>query len=567
MIRIIYILIFSFLSTFVVAQSTQQQYLGAPNTTIIIRGKLQVDAGFSSTKDTLSSADSGSLATKSNQLYIKLSSGKWVRAFHDSVPLNIMNLGAVGDGIHDDAPAFQYAANTGRYIDVPNPTTFYRLANTVNFNISGSYFKGQLSKIISDSTVISTFTLGYNVHDITFDGLWIKNQDTALTTKKGTVIKVQTDSVFAGDSTKYNYNLNVINCYITAPYGATRGIFIISHRNGFGGKFWNANISNNTFENIGAAAVEVLGEYNKVWCRDIRFTNNITKHTGLVNFPDGFGISISGADKAYIGNNYFSDYKIIGAECTVCSYSTIENNRFDSSSYTSTSPYTFNMSGAGIVGLGKDNSANNNKVLDSVPAPPYIVNQDNFKSSNNTIRYYSTYLRIDSVINSIFKGDTYVKTGTGSQPVIAIRAHSIGNVFSNCNIIGNSSNDQIILMQNGSKHNIFEHSKISGNTVSGTLINNADTTVSDNLVKDCYSTQKGALGIYYNLPIASSPAYSRVIDSNGQDATVIFGMPFLKITNTQRDALTPTEGLFIYSLTDHTLEFYNGTTWKQITTN
>lgn len=41
-----------------------------------------------------------------------------------------------------------------------------------------------------------------------------------------------------------------------------------------------------------------------------------------------------------------------------------------------------------------------------------------------------------------------------------------------------------------------------------------------------------------------------------------------KMTNTQRDAITPlTEGMLIYSTTDHTYEFYNGTVWKSITTN
>jgi len=38
------------------------------------------------------------------------------------------------------------------------------------------------------------------------------------------------------------------------------------------------------------------------------------------------------------------------------------------------------------------------------------------------------------------------------------------------------------------------------------------------------------------------------------------------MTNTQRDALTATEGMTIYSTTDHAIEFYNGTTWKQVAT-
>ena len=40
-----------------------------------------------------------------------------------------------------------------------------------------------------------------------------------------------------------------------------------------------------------------------------------------------------------------------------------------------------------------------------------------------------------------------------------------------------------------------------------------------------------------------------------------------RMTNTQRDAIAaPAEGLQIYSLTDHTIEFWNGSVWKQVAT-
>lgn len=41
-----------------------------------------------------------------------------------------------------------------------------------------------------------------------------------------------------------------------------------------------------------------------------------------------------------------------------------------------------------------------------------------------------------------------------------------------------------------------------------------------------------------------------------------------RMTTTQRDAIsTPAEGLVIYNLTNHALEFFNGTVWKTVTTN
>ncbi|GAB4025095.1 hypothetical protein [Spirosoma gilvum] len=53
-----------------------------------------------------------------------------------------------------------------------------------------------------------------------------------------------------------------------------------------------------------------------------------------------------------------------------------------------------------------------------------------------------------------------------------------------------------------------------------------------------------------------------VVDENGR-----FGVRGNRFTTTQRDALTPYEGLEIYNLTTHTKEFWNGTTWKTILTN
>lgn len=446
----------------------------------------------------------------SQQLLIK---GKKVTGY----PLTVLSFGAIGDGVHDDAPAFQAAANSGDYVVVPTPSNFYKLSSTVTLTVPGTYIKGSGKNcfIRSDTTVFSTFTLGYNTSNITVEGLSIKNQDTALTTTKGTVFRLQLDTAFAGDTTKYIHDINIINNYITGPYGATRGVFVISHRNGFGGPIWNINISGNTFENIGGAGCEVLGEYNKVWCWNVNFTDNVIRHTGLVNTSDGFGVSISGADKVYIGRNHFTDFKIIGSECTVCSFSSIVDNRYDSSYTGSLSPYTFNMTGVGVVNLGRDNSAINNKVLDSVPDAPYIVNQTNFKSTGNTIRYYASYMRIDSVTNSNFSEDTYVKTGLNSFPVLAIRLHSSGIVFSQCNIVGNSSNDQIILMTSGSKHNSFISCKISGNSSTGNLINNSDPSADDNVVINAYSTKIGSTSINVNGSVVVTPFYYQTTDSNG----------------------------------------------------
>lgn len=62
---------------------------------------------------------------------------------------------------------------------------------------------------------------------------------------------------------------------------------------------------------------------------------------------------------------------------------------------------------------------------------------------------------------------------------------------------------------------------------------------------------------------ASSPAAAQILRV---DSTTKYAI-FPRMTNTQRDALAEhAEGALIYSLTDHTYEFWNGSAWKQIAT-
>ncbi len=58
-----------------------------------------------------------------------------------------------------------------------------------------------------------------------------------------------------------------------------------------------------------------------------------------------------------------------------------------------------------------------------------------------------------------------------------------------------------------------------------------------------------------------TPAASAVLTL----ASTTLGLLLPRMTNTQRDAIaTPAEGLMIYSLSDHALEFYDGSAWQQV---
>jgi hypothetical protein len=76
----------------------------------------------------------------------------------------------------------------------------------------------------------------------------------------------------------------------------------------------------------------------------------------------------------------------------------------------------------------------------------------------------------------------------------------------------------------------------------------------------------GSVAIGVDSTEGQAPDPSAILDIKSNDAK--HGVLFPKLTNTQRDAISsPAEGLWIYSFTDHAYEYYNGTTWKKVTTN
>lgn len=99
----------------------------------------------------------------------------------------------------------------------------------------------------------------------------------------------------------------------------------------------------------------------------------------------------------------------------------------------------------------------------------------------------------------------------------------------------------------------------NGGANGGNVVLTADTaTNGGNIFLLGVGASKGQVGVGTSTPNASA---SVQIDSTAR------GFLPPRMTNTQRDAISaPAEGLTVYSTTDHALEFYNGTTWKQVAT-
>lgn len=94
------------------------------------------------------------------------------------------------------------------------------------------------------------------------------------------------------------------------------------------------------------------------------------------------------------------------------------------------------------------------------------------------------------------------------------------------------------------------------------LVVQGQTTQANNLLE--VQSSAGAVLASFDagghLGIGGNAAAGAILDL--QSTTLAFMPP--RMTTTQRDALTAVEGMVVYNTTSHTLDFYNGSAWKQI---
>lgn len=506
--KIIYILLFSFISVFVNAQVTQ--YLGALTTTIEVRGNLKVNNSILPPTDTSSTAVNGSSATKNGILYYKNSSGKWTPV---SIFVDVRSFGAIGNGIHDDAPAFALAATNSNTTVIVPPGT-YRFSSQLGLNASGVQFLGygpSKSKIISDTLVKNTIFIGYNTSNITIKDLYIENQDTGIVVgNRGNAIKIQLDTAFDGVTTRIDTNINIINCEIVAKKGVARGIVYVSHRSGFGGIIRNSNIIGNYIHNCGGPGIEILGEGNTEWFSDINISNNRFENLGLKDTTLGFGVSVSGmAHNIVSSHNTFKNFWVIGCEYAGPNNSSIEYNNFSSHNPVSCA-YTFNAKQSPTA---YNNIAIGNKSLDTMTQLPYIINQDRFTSISNSFISNSGGLYVDSVRHSLFQGDRYINTNS-IGPVAWFRNLTGDNDIDNVHFVGATSQNQLILLSDSIYNNNFTHVHLIGvNTLSKILFSN-DSRSMNNTIRYSYYGNSKLNDFELNIGTANQPGFDEVIDSN-----------------------------------------------------
>lgn len=425
---------------------------------------------------------------------------------------NVMAAGAKGDGTTDDAPIFNSLMSNPNTIIIVPPGT-YKLSSQLNINQSNVQLKGygRLSKLVSDAPVYNTIFVGYNTSNIVIDGLSLENNNTSTDINHtGTVIRIQLDTASDGVQTRIDSNIKITNNYITGYKGMVIGLAMVSHRGGKGGYIKDVTIEGNEFAYIGESGSGILGESTVQWFKDIRWIHNRFRHMGNISGSNGFGISVSGLGTVLVDNNYFTDFKTIGTEMSGVWNSTLSNNSYDSSYSGTTTPYTFNASGSPTA---SGNIAINNRVLDSVPYMPYIINQQDFRSQNNRVKSFVFQMKYDSVRNSTMIGD-YMNNINTTNPVLWLRHGSSGVRFIGCDIKGINTQNSLILLTDSNLNNTWSTCRFSGYNVEAKLIQ-IDGLSLNNTIVDCYSEFKKTMNYNYKLNTIGQLTNILALDSNG----------------------------------------------------
>jgi hypothetical protein len=480
------------------------------------------------------------LSDSSNQLV----PSKWVKQLLISyVPVTYVNpilnfitdLGGNPDGVTANDSAFARLSRLNN-VTVVFPKGTYRqtkilgFTGTTNVNLIG--LAGDSSRIVADMGVKTNLFIGRNSRNMLVSGIYWGQKDTSTSkTKQNAVVLIQSDTTFTSpnrDSTALSENIYLVNNWFVGN-GANsmcNGVFIVSHRSGWGATVRNVVIRGNKVLNMGASGIQVLGEYDKRWMYDISSDHNFISHMGLVDTTLGFGVSNSGlGTNMYIGYNHFRDITMIGAEQTMTSYSTTENNVFDSCfRNTQTTPYVFNAAG---FATQAGNRAINNLVMDSIPAFPYILNQSDFQSAHNRVYAYSkagavvSSLLIDSVRNSKFTEDYLFGTMT-PRPTVYVRKGSSGVTFNACTILGVTTQNQLVLVTDTTSiGNLFTGCTFGGNLSDATLINYQNGA--NAIVRDAFSLRSGVNGYTAGIPVTNAPSSFIVKNSAGQQSEFPFG--------------------------------------------
>jgi hypothetical protein len=236
---------------------------------------------------------------------------------NNTVPLNVKDFGAVGDGSTSDYSSFLTALNrSNAVVTIPNGT--YKIDNIINLNnVSNLRITGNSGATLQGTKHI-IISLGGNCTNVEVDGI------TFTTTATDSTV---TDYYGLLTDTGSFTNLYIHNCSFSSPYCQTEGVKVVCEGTD---RASDLNIQNCNFTNIGLMGIELQSHTDTTTFRlnNINISNNYFNNMGAVHSqPYGMAISISGIGKgAVITGNVIIDPIDIGIESAGWSDVTIANN-------------------------------------------------------------------------------------------------------------------------------------------------------------------------------------------------------------------------------------------------
>lgn len=430
--------------------------------------------------------------------------------------------GADSTGTNDVSAIFNSAFSVANRI-VIIPQGRYKTLQQLNITASGVriWGAGMGSTHVFGSTSVKTLLLkGYFVSNVEVYGVdWVNNYNGG---GRGNVFLAIMDTIFDGvHHSISDSNFDIHHNRFSASSAVIEGCEFISTRGGPVNTYQkNISIHDNLFENLGGPATEILGSFTTETVYNVRFYNNIGRHLGMQDTTLGFmfsGSALSHGNSVY--NNSATDYKKIGYEFFCFNHSILSDNYGDSAYTGATCLYAINAVGNPTAA---GNIVSHNISRDSTQGAPYFNNQEDLRLEGNVVKTTGLYILFDSVRNARITGDHYRKTSTNIQPPIFIRDGSKNITFTQTDIIGNSSQNQLVVMTNRNSHIRFEDCYVEGNASTSTLINDVDGTSTD-VTGSFISALKGKSNYLFGLPTAGQPVYDLVVDSNGVESITPHG--------------------------------------------
>jgi len=244
----------------------------------------------------------------------------------DSLTLNVRAFGAIGNGVQNDAPAFQRAIDAAakqmKPLLVPSGKYYLPAKSTLTIptgvTIEGSGRENCL--LFTDSVTDAAYPALINIQgeNITIKGLSISGSRPVAANERSTQAKGRYNLINISFDTKASKNVSIENCRLSDAYGRGilfRGTYITIKDC----EFLRIGRYNTNFKAVDGA----ISNFGRNECSDIRILHNTFKYVGT------HAISAFRINRLNIEDNHLSQISGIGLANHQCQNLRITGNRIE----------------------------------------------------------------------------------------------------------------------------------------------------------------------------------------------------------------------------------------------